>query len=80
MYQKFAMAYGWTPGVVGKLTLSQVLLYMPGKDGKPISPKRNGNFKEQMLKRRKLLQEAHKKYKGSVPNKVCQVIFKQTEV
>lgn len=80
MYQNFAVAYGWTPDIVGKLTLSQVLLYMPMKDGKPRAPKRDSNFKEQMLKRSKLLQEAHKKYKGSVPNKVCQEIFKQTEV
>lgn len=74
------MTYGWTPDTVNNLTLSQVLLYLPGKDGKPRRPEKDNSFKEQMLKRNKLLQEAHIKYKGSVPEKVCQEIFKQTEV
>lgn len=74
------MAYGWTPDIVGNLTIPQILLYLPGKNGKPTTSKKNSEFKEQMLKRRELLEEAHKKYNGAVPDKVCQEIFKQTEV
>lgn len=80
VYQQLARTYGWTPDMVGNLTISQILLYLLGKDGKPRNTKTGSDFKKIMLKRRKLLQDAHKKYNGSVPEKVCQEIFKQTEI
>lgn len=80
IYQQLAMVYGWTPEIVGNLTISQILLYLPDKDGGLRRTDKGSKFKNQMLKRRKLLEEAHIKYKGNVPDEVCQEIFKKTEV